>query len=118
VFMPCTATWALINFIPQTSHALKVLHPVAVNRSFANLAVEDGFVANKDVLRAYRIGIDASIWFFHTQSGQHGKNPELRVIFFHCCQSVFGEELCVLRLCADLIITKANGDAFPPNLHF
>ncbi|KAJ3717952.1 PIN domain-like protein, partial [Lentinula raphanica] len=36
--------------------------------------------------RGYRIGIDASIWFFHAEYGKAGENPELRTIFFRCAQ--------------------------------
>ncbi|KAI0799873.1 hypothetical protein BC629DRAFT_1438875 [Irpex lacteus] len=32
--------------------------------------------------RAFRIGIDASIWFVHAEYGKEGENPELRTIFF------------------------------------
>ncbi|QRV85302.1 XPG i-region domain-containing protein [Ceratobasidium sp. AG-Ba] len=32
--------------------------------------------------RALRIGIDASIWFFHAAYGREGENPELRTLFF------------------------------------
>lgn len=35
-----------------------------VSRSLANLAVVDGFEGNKSGKRAYRVGIDASIWYF------------------------------------------------------
>ncbi|KAF8317915.1 hypothetical protein DL93DRAFT_2076435 [Clavulina sp. PMI_390] len=51
-------------------------------RSLTHLAVVDGFVENQSGLRGYRIGIDASIWFFHAKSGREGENPELRLIFF------------------------------------
>ncbi|KAJ3899576.1 PIN domain-like protein, partial [Lentinula edodes] len=36
--------------------------------------------------RGFRIGIDASIWFFHTEYGKEGENPELRMLFFRCAQ--------------------------------
>ncbi|KAF9077226.1 hypothetical protein BDP27DRAFT_1312041 [Rhodocollybia butyracea] len=36
--------------------------------------------------RAFRIGIDASIWFFHAEYGKEGENPELRTLFFRCAQ--------------------------------
>ncbi|KAH7333717.1 hypothetical protein B0J17DRAFT_578612, partial [Rhizoctonia solani] len=32
--------------------------------------------------RALRLGIDASIWFFHAAYGREGENPELRTLFF------------------------------------
>ncbi|KAI6030288.1 hypothetical protein EDC04DRAFT_3091706 [Pisolithus marmoratus] len=52
----------------------------------ANLAVSDGFVANPGGRRGFRIGIDASIWFFHAAYGREGENPELRTLFFRCCR--------------------------------
>ncbi|KAJ3856411.1 PIN domain-like protein, partial [Lentinula lateritia] len=36
--------------------------------------------------RGFRIGIDASIWFFHAEYGREGENPELRTLFFRCAQ--------------------------------
>ncbi|GAW03188.1 PIN domain-like partial [Lentinula edodes] len=36
--------------------------------------------------RGFRIGIDASIWFFHAEYGKEGENPELRTLFFRCAQ--------------------------------
>ncbi|KIL64082.1 hypothetical protein M378DRAFT_186825 [Amanita muscaria Koide BX008] len=35
-------------------------------------------------LRGFRIGIDASIWFFHAEYGKEGENPVLRTLFFRC----------------------------------
>jgi len=48
------------------------------------LAVTEGFNANPHGLRGYRIGIDASIWFFHAEHGKEGENPVLRTLFFRC----------------------------------
>ncbi|KAE9409910.1 PIN domain-like protein [Gymnopus androsaceus JB14] len=36
--------------------------------------------------RGFRIGVDASIWFFHAEYGKEGENPELRTLFFRCAQ--------------------------------
>jgi Holliday junction resolvase YEN1 len=33
-----------------------------------------------------RIGIDASIWFYHAAYGKEGENPELRTLFFRCAR--------------------------------
>jgi Holliday junction resolvase YEN1 len=49
-----------------------------------HLAVVDGFERNTDGKRGYRVGIDASIWFFHAAYGKEGENPELRTMFFRC----------------------------------
>jgi holliday junction resolvase YEN1 len=49
-----------------------------------HLAVEDGFKCNSSKLRGLRVGIDASIWFFHAAYGREGENPELRTLFFRC----------------------------------
>ncbi|KAF5358915.1 hypothetical protein D9758_004869 [Tetrapyrgos nigripes] len=38
--------------------------------------------------RGYRVGIDASIWFFHAEYGKEGENPELRTLFFRCAQLI------------------------------
>ncbi|KAL0580712.1 hypothetical protein V5O48_001270 [Marasmius crinis-equi] len=36
--------------------------------------------------RGFRVGIDASIWFFHADYGKEGENPELRTLFFRCAE--------------------------------
>ncbi|KAI6030976.1 PIN domain-like protein [Pisolithus marmoratus] len=64
----------------------EVLRPAAEVRSLTELAVSDGFVSNPGGLRGFRIGIDASIWFFHAAYGREGENPELRTLFFRCCR--------------------------------
>ncbi|KAJ7630345.1 hypothetical protein FB45DRAFT_915247 [Roridomyces roridus] len=62
----------------------KELAPAAQVRSLTELAVVDGFEANLNGRRGFRIGIDASIWFFHANYGREGENPELRTLFFRC----------------------------------
>lgn len=44
----------------------------------------DGFQRNVKGVRGLRIGIDASIWFYHATYGREGENPELRTLFFRC----------------------------------
>ena len=53
-------------------------------RSLTHLSVKDGFEANTDGKRGFRVGIDASIWFYHATYGREGENPELRTLFFRC----------------------------------
>ncbi|KAI0759110.1 PIN domain-like protein, partial [Fomes fomentarius] len=60
------------------------LRPAGVKRSLTHLAVEDGFRANTHGKRGFRVGIDASIWFYHATYGREGENPELRTLFFRC----------------------------------
>ncbi|KAJ6456171.1 hypothetical protein C8R45DRAFT_1056519 [Mycena sanguinolenta] len=62
------------------------LKPAAKVRSLTELAVVEGFEANPNGCRGFRLGIDASIWFFHAAYGQGGKNPELRLLFFRCAK--------------------------------
>ncbi|KAJ7037386.1 hypothetical protein C8F04DRAFT_1092271 [Mycena alexandri] len=62
----------------------KELAPAAKVRSLTELAVVEGFEANPSGSRGFRIGIDASIWFFHAAYGKEGENPELRTMFFRC----------------------------------
>ncbi|RDB19597.1 Flap endonuclease GEN 1 [Hypsizygus marmoreus] len=61
-----------------------VLHPAGKTRSLTELSVTEGFIANPDGVRGFRIGIDASIWFFHAEYGREGENPVLRTLFFRC----------------------------------
>ncbi|KAL0952086.1 hypothetical protein HGRIS_008722 [Hohenbuehelia grisea] len=61
-----------------------VLRPAGKVRSLTELAVSDGFLKNSNGLRGFRVGIDASIWFFHANWGKEGENPELRTLFFRC----------------------------------
>jgi holliday junction resolvase YEN1 len=48
--------------------------------------VVDGFEKNISGYRGFRVGIDASIWFFHAAYGREGENPELRTLFFRCAR--------------------------------
>jgi holliday junction resolvase YEN1 len=63
--------------------SIQVLRPAARSRSLTALALQDGFNTPR---RGFRIGIDASIWFFHAAYGKEGENPELRTLFFRCCR--------------------------------
>jgi len=74
--MPRSCLWA---HIPS-----KLLRPAGKRRSLTNLAVVDGFEHNVEGVRGLRIGIDASIWFYHAAYGREGENPELRTLFFRC----------------------------------
>ncbi|KAI0687609.1 hypothetical protein BC835DRAFT_402214 [Cytidiella melzeri] len=65
------------------------LRDAGIPRSLTSIAVNDGFQAASSHgdpalphPRAFRIGIDASIWFVHAEYGKEGENPELRTIFF------------------------------------
>ena len=62
----------------------KILRPAATTRSLTDLAIKEGFQANPDGRRGFRLGIDASIWFFHAEYGKEGENPVLRTLFFRC----------------------------------
>ncbi|KAF9054284.1 hypothetical protein BJ165DRAFT_1522823 [Panaeolus papilionaceus] len=64
----------------------KILQPAGEVRSLTDLAVRDGFLANPDKKRGFRLGIDASIWFFHAEYGKEGENPVLRTLFFRCAR--------------------------------
>ncbi|KAI0651272.1 hypothetical protein C8Q79DRAFT_897924 [Trametes meyenii] len=64
----------------------EILKPAGKLRSLTHIAVEDGFEANPDGKRGFRIGIDASIWFYHAAYGREGENPELRTLFFRCAR--------------------------------
>ncbi|OJA09143.1 hypothetical protein AZE42_02315 [Rhizopogon vesiculosus] len=62
----------------------EVLRPAGKTQSLTHLSVTQGFEANAGGRRGFRIGIDASIWFFHAAYGKEGENPELRTLFFRC----------------------------------
>jgi holliday junction resolvase YEN1 len=68
-----------------------ILRPAAQTRSLTHIALQHGFnvpppSVSSPPLRGFRIGIDASIWFFHAAYGKEGENPELRTLFFRCCR--------------------------------
>lgn len=63
---------------------LQLLRPAGQRRSLTHLAVVDSFQENRSGYHGFRIGIDASIWFFHAAYGREGENPELRTLFFRC----------------------------------
>ncbi|KAG6809715.1 hypothetical protein H0H92_015036 [Tricholoma furcatifolium] len=62
----------------------QVVRPTGKTRSLTELSVTEGFERNPDGVRGFRIGIDASIWFFHAEYGKEGENPVLRTLFFRC----------------------------------
>ncbi|KAH7108322.1 hypothetical protein BKA62DRAFT_764380 [Auriculariales sp. MPI-PUGE-AT-0066] len=69
----------------------EVLRPASQTKSLTQLAVVDGFQRNHGGHRGFRVGIDASIWFFHassafTRKADVGENPELRTLFFRCAK--------------------------------
>ena len=68
------------------SDTAQILRPSGTLRSLTHIAIVDGFEANPANLRGLRIGIDASIWFFHAAHGREGENPELRTLFFRCAK--------------------------------
>ena len=65
---------------------VKILRPACKQRSLTHLAVVDGFEGNPAGRRGLRVGIDASIWFYHAAYGKEGENPELRTMFFRCAR--------------------------------
>ena len=73
-----------ILYISMCSCQFKILRPAATTRSLTELAIKEGFQTNLDGRRGFRLGIDASIWFFHAEYGKEGENPVLRTLFFRC----------------------------------
>ncbi|KAN0127776.1 hypothetical protein V8E53_014389 [Lactarius tabidus] len=65
-----------------------ILRPSGTLWSLTHIAVIDGFEANPAKLHGLRIGVDASIWFFHAAHGREGENPELCTLFFRCAKLV------------------------------
>ncbi|KDQ31557.1 hypothetical protein PLEOSDRAFT_1026735, partial [Pleurotus ostreatus PC15] len=61
-----------------------ILRPASKVRSLTKVAVVEGFESNVNGMRGFRVGIDASIWFFHANYDKEGENPELRTLFFRC----------------------------------
>ncbi|KAM6489098.1 hypothetical protein JOM56_015510 [Amanita muscaria] len=56
-----------------------VLKPAAETRSMTNLAITDGFLANPQGLRGFRIGIDASISLSKSSRSERGGKLPRRV---------------------------------------
>lgn len=88
--MGVTGLWDVSTLarLRAPSDAAQILRPSGTLRSLTHIAVVDGFEANPANLRGLRIGIDASIWFFHAAHGREGENPELRTLFFRCARLV------------------------------
>ncbi|KAH9481588.1 Flap endonuclease GEN-like protein 1 [Psilocybe cubensis] len=63
----------------------KLLDPVATRASFQRLAVEDGFMSNRQGTRGYRLGVDAMGWIYRA-CYRHGatKNMELATLNARC----------------------------------
>jgi Holliday junction resolvase YEN1 len=72
----------------RSTDTAQILRPSGNLRSLTHIAVVDGFEADPASLRGLRIGVDASIWFFHAAHGREGENPELRTLFFRCAKLV------------------------------
>ncbi|KAG6889870.1 hypothetical protein C0992_003766, partial [Termitomyces sp. T32_za158] len=70
--------------VTRAPYLLQIIRPAGKTRSLTELSVTEGFEANLDGVRGFRIGIDASIWFFHAEYGKEGENPVLRTLFFRC----------------------------------
>lgn len=81
-----SAVRRLLSNVQRLTAIVQVIRSTAEARSLTHLAVVDGFEANPSGRRGYRIGIDASIWFFHAAYGREGENPELRTLFFRCAR--------------------------------
>ncbi|KAI0320768.1 hypothetical protein OF83DRAFT_1169029 [Amylostereum chailletii] len=60
----------------------EIVKQTGQSHSLAHLTVVEGFESNHSGRRAYRIGIDASIWYSHAASSKGGENPELRLLFY------------------------------------
>ncbi|KJA27753.1 hypothetical protein HYPSUDRAFT_34888 [Hypholoma sublateritium FD-334 SS-4] len=60
----------------------EVLEDAGTVISIAKLAAIDGFQQNSSGRRAYRVGIDVSIWFEHAKASRGGDNPAVRGLFF------------------------------------
>ncbi|KAH8102504.1 hypothetical protein BXZ70DRAFT_928765 [Cristinia sonorae] len=60
----------------------ELLQPAGVSRSLHNIAVVDGFERNPSGKRAFRLGIDISIWYEHAQFAKGGANPDIRLLFY------------------------------------
>ena len=89
--MGVTGLWdvsVILLLISRSHPPLQILRPSGKLRSLTHLAVVDGFEGNPANHRGLRIGIDASIWFFHAAYGREGENPELRTLFFRCARLI------------------------------
>ncbi|KAH8829304.1 hypothetical protein DL96DRAFT_1814545 [Flagelloscypha sp. PMI_526] len=64
-------------------HLWEILSEAGETRSLTHLAMTQGFPTKH---RGFRIGIDASIWLYHSSWSVEGENPELRMFFFRCCK--------------------------------
>ncbi|THH33505.1 hypothetical protein EUX98_g629 [Antrodiella citrinella] len=60
----------------------EVIGPAGKSRSLANLAVVEGFEGNASGRRAFKLGIDASLWYQHASACKGGVNPEIRLLYF------------------------------------
>lgn len=67
----------------------EVIQDAGHSRALTHLTVVDGFERNDSGRRASRIGIDASLWYYHADnSTDAGCNPELRMLFFRLCRLI------------------------------
>ena len=74
------------NLITILAHLFptQTLQPAGQSLSLTKIAVVEGFEYNRSGRRAYRIGVDVSLWYRHTEKlpPQAGANAKLRLLFF------------------------------------
>ena len=63
---------------------LQILDPAGESRCLASMTVMDGFDGNTSQKRAYRLGIDVSLWYVQAESGKRDENPILDNLFCKC----------------------------------
>ncbi|KAI0702544.1 hypothetical protein C8Q76DRAFT_632692, partial [Earliella scabrosa] len=84
----------ILSFQRRACIARQILNHAGKSRAIAHLAVVDGFEKNDSGCRAFRVGVDASIWLQHAtfsagrpeDRDKRGHNPELRLLFNRLCK--------------------------------
>ena len=66
---------------------VQAVNKAGQSRSSANLAITEGFDKSHSGACAFRIDIDASIWYQHCAHSKGGgpESPDLRLLLFHLC---------------------------------
>ena len=78
--MACKAR--LLPLWTRAESVCQEIKETGLTKTLYNIAVAEGFEQNPGNRRAYRVGIDISIWFFQINITPGGENPALRTFFF------------------------------------
>jgi hypothetical protein len=99
------------NIHLQTVSSIRPISTTCLQPNSPTFAIRSDVPAHP---RAFRVGIDASIWFVHAEYGKEGENPELRTIFFRLTKLL---QVCGPRLFPLVVICLLMSTTYATHLY-